>query len=517
MLAQLLAPQKILKRLKSAFAGLDPCEEVDLQETYRLGDKSIKAHIKDYPFEICLAPDNKILHLYPEQLIDGSDNEVSMQNYLLFDPVTFYSSISGFYRLKDGETITLGGSDAGQRALLGLSEDLPDRKLSISNEEGWLRFRSHVSSPNSTIAPLLKDKKAQSLVNWRQAKLQKLAAIFGESIALLPADQALELLQKVNAILEQEPHRATNDAGVPGGVIALPDNHSVITVGDLHAKPDNLLVVLTQNNFLEALENGSASLVIIGDAVHPEGDAELDEMESSMLIMDLILTLKLRYPSQLFYLRGNHDSFSEEIAKNGVPQGLIWGKTLKKQRGKAYLREMKRFYELLPYVAYSRHFATCHAAPPVSDTSLKKMINIRSHPNLYNELINNRMKSATRPGGYGKRDVKRFRKCLGLAKDAPVIAGHTPQDSVDTLWEHVGDIKEHYIVYSSDTNWVGLMAQVGDKLYPFRYPVEPIMSLINATRQHRSSSSSSSSKVSSNISSKVSSKANRLVLKHWPG
>jgi hypothetical protein len=231
------------------------------------------------------------------------------------------------------------------------------------------------------------------------------------------------------------------------------------------------------------LENGSACLVIIGDAVHPEGDTKLDEMESSMLIMDLILALKLRFPRQVFYLRGNHDSFSEEIAKNGVPQGLIWGKTLKKQRGKAYLREMKRFYELLPFVAFSRHFASCHAAPPVSDTSLQKMINIRNHRKLCTELANNRMKSASRPGGYGKRDVKRFRQCLGLAKETPVIVGHTPQNSEDTLWEHVGDIKEHYIVYSSDTRWVGLMAQVGNKLYPFRYPVEPIMSLYNAHKK----------------------------------
>jgi hypothetical protein len=503
MLAQLLTRHKILRRLRNAFPGLDPCDEVDLKETYRLGEKSVKAHIKDYPFEICLAPHNKILHLYPEKLIDGSDNETSLQNYLLFDPDTFYSSVSGFYRLKDGDSITLGGSDVGQRAVLGLSEDLPERKLSISNEEGWLRFKSHVVSPDSSIAPLLTDKKAQYLVNWRQAKLEKLAAIFGQTIGLLPVEQALEQLQKVNAALEKEPYRATDDGGKPGGVIALPDKYNVITVGDLHAKPDNLLVVLTQNNFLDGLENGSACLVIIGDAVHPEGDAELDEMESSMLIMDLILALKLHFPRQVFYLRGNHDSFSEEIAKNGVPQGLIWGKALKKQRGKEYLREMKRFYELLPYVAYSRNFATCHAAPPVSDTSLRKMINIRSHPNLYNELINNRMKSANRPGGYGKRDVKRFRKCLGLAKDAPVITGHTPQDSDDTLWEHVGDISEHYIVYSSDTHWVGLMAQIGDKLYPFRYPVEPVMALFNARHQARNS--------------KVPGKASRLVRRHWPG
>ena len=503
MLPPLLARHKLLKRLRDAFPGLDPCDEVDLKEAYQLGEKTVKAHIKDYPFEISLAPDNKILHLYPEQLIDGSDNEISTQSYLLFDPETFYSKLSGFYRLRDGDTITLGGDDPGQRAILGLSADLPPRKLSISNEEGWLRFKSHVSSPGSTIAPLLKDKKARSLVDWRQAKLDSLKSIFGETIALLPADQALEQLQQVNAVLENEPYRATDDAGRPGGVIALPDEYSAITVGDLHAKPDNLLVVLTQNNFLAALENGTACLVIIGDAVHPEGDAVLDEMESSMLIMDLILALKLRFPRQVFYLRGNHDSFSEEIAKHGVPQGLVWAKALQNQRGKVYLQEMERFYGLLPLVAYSRHFATCHAAPPVSETSLHEMINIKSHPRLYKELANNRMKSASRPGGYGKRDVKRFRRCLGLAKHTPVIVGHTPQDSVDTLWEHVGDIKEHYVVYSSDSHWVGLMAQVGDTLYPFRYPVEPIVALLNSRKPR--------------WRSKPHSKASMLVRRRWPG
>ena len=36
-----------------------------------------------------------------------------------------------------------------------------------------------------------------------------------------------------------------------------------------------------------------------------------------------------------------------------------------------------------------------------------------------------------------------------------------------------------YIVYSSDSKRVGLMAQVGKHLYPFRYPTEPIMAIFN--------------------------------------
>ena len=479
-MTQPLARKLFRKFLKSTFPKLGQYEEVEVVDAYRLGGKTIKAHIKDYPFEISLAPESKILHLYPEPPLNGGDSNPTTQSYLLFDPEVFYSKISGFYRLKDGDTITLGGSDPVQRAILDLSTKLPARKLSVSNDEGWLTFKSHVTNPNSSIAPLLTDKNLKRLVDWRRRKLRKLREIFGKPIELLGSDEALELLQQVNQILENEPHRPKDNEGKPGGVISLPDDCAAIIVGDLHAKADNLLVVLTQNNFLEALEDGSACLVIIGDAVHPEGEAALDEMESSMLIMDIILTLKRRFPAQVFYVRGNHDSYSEEIAKHGIPQGLLWAKTLKKQRGKAYKREMSRFYELLPYVAYSRHFVTCHAAPPVSSASLQQLINISSNPKLYKELVANRLKQANRPSGYSKRDVKRLRKHLKLSEDAPLIVGHTPLSMDDTLWENVGDIQHHYIVYSSDTRWVGLMAQVGDTLYPFRYPVEPIISMINA-------------------------------------
>ena len=474
--------RKLLRKLLSSmFPSLTRCQEVEIKDTYQFSSrKKIKVGIKDYPFQINLYPDSKPLHLYPESALNHDSDGVTTNNYILFDPDVFYSDICGFYRLQDEDTITLGGGDPEQRAILNVSPETPARKLSISIEDGWLTFQSPIPDPMSSITPLLRDKKIRGILDWRQNKLHRLREIFGNPIALLPPDEAIALLREVNEILEREKYRPRDKDGRPGGVVALPDESTAIIVGDLHAKADNLLVVLSQNNFLEALEAGRASLVILGDAVHPEGDAALDEMESSMLIMDLIFKLKVRFPKQVFYVRGNHDSYAEEIAKHGIPQGLLWGKTLKKERGKAYRKEMKRFYELLPYVAFSRHFAACHAAPPVSSTSLNKIINIRNNPKLYKELADNRMRQANRPSGYAGSDVKRFRKCLGLAKKTPVIVGHTPLSVDDTLWENVGEIENHHIVYSSDSTWVGLMAQVGDRLYPFRYPVEPMMSIINA-------------------------------------
>ncbi len=469
------------KTLERVFPRLARYEEVEIKDTYSLSERNkIKAHIKDYPFEINLYPDGKVLHLYPESVLDGGGDGVAANSFVLFDPEKFYSEICGFYRLQDEDTITLGGADPDQRAILDISPQTPPRKLSIGNEDGWLTFQSLMANPKSSIAPLLKDKKVRRVVDWRRNKLRRLREIFGDPIELLPPDKAIKLLRKVNKILEAEKYRPRDKDGRPGGVIALPDDSTVVLLGDLHAKPDNLLVVLSQNNFLEALDAGRATLVILGDAVHPDGDSELAEMETSMLIMDLIFKLKVRFPRQVFYLRGNHDSYAEEIAKQGIPQGVLWEKALKKKRGKAYKEEMSRFYELLPFVAYSTHFAACHAAPPVSSASLDKIINIRMHPKLRKELNNNRLKQANRPSGYGRSDVKRFRKSLDLAKKTPVIVGHTPLSVDETLWENVGEIENHYIVYSSDSQWVGLMAQVDDRMVPFLYPVEPMISIINA-------------------------------------
>jgi len=473
------AKKTLLKMLKNSFSGLAQCEEVDVKEAYRLPDKKVRIHLKEYPFQVNLHPDGKELHLYPERPLNG-DSGAENPDYILFDPDSYFSKISGFYRIDDGDRITLGSADPEQRIFLDLPKDLPARKLSITNDEGGLVFKSHVSNPRSCIAPLLKDKRVNRIVHWRTKKLQRLRRIYGGPIELLGDKDALELIRDVNKTMEEETHRPRDKSGRPGGLVDIPEGMTAFIIGDLHAKPDNLLTILSQNCFLEAMEQEQACLLILGDAVHNEEEGQYDEMENSLLIMDLIFRLKRRFPCQLFYLRGNHDSFSEDIAKGGVPQGLLWEKTLGKVRGKAYRKEMARFYELLPYVACSRHFIACHAAPPVSRSSREAIINIRDNPKLVKELISNRMMRPGRPTGYTKGDIKRFRKCLDLPPDTPLIVGHTPMSSDETLWERVGDIDDHYIVYASDRHWVGVMTQIGDKMYPLRYPVEPMISIIDS-------------------------------------
>ena len=111
--------------LKSLFPSLVQYQEVDINETYSLSDgKKIKAHIRDYPFEINLHPDGKVLHLYPEPALDCGGDGVATNSYILFDPDIFYSDICGFYRLQDEDEITLGGGDPENESLKAVIAEL---------------------------------------------------------------------------------------------------------------------------------------------------------------------------------------------------------------------------------------------------------------------------------------------------------------------------------------------------------------------------------------------------------
>jgi hypothetical protein len=141
---------------------------------------------------------------------------------------------------------------------------------------------------------------------------------------------------------------------------------------------------------------------------------------------------------------------------------------------------MDRFYGLLPYVAFSRDFAACHAAPPKTRVTLELLVNAGRRPGLVQELTCNRLYAPNRPGGYTKGDVKRLRGALGLPPDAELFVGHTPLSRDDTLWLDVGGIKHNHVVFSGNSPWIGAFTRVGGRYVPLRYRCERLLPLINA-------------------------------------
>jgi len=463
-------------RLKSAFSGSSQAKEISLTQRFSLCNESVRIPLTDCPMEISIGKKEQPLHLMFEQFI-GEPAGSGGSSLLLLNPGSFQSEISGFIRITEGDHLILGQEDDHQQAVLDYPETVSKRHLSISHEGDSLVLKDLAGEPETTLAPLREDK--LGIADRRMANMREVLRIFGGPIQLLPPEEALEDLNRINDLLEKEPMRPRDWRGMPGGVVKLPKKMIPIIVGDLHAQVDNLLTLLTQNEFLEMMSDGKAAMVFLGDAVHSEVDGSMDEMESSLLIMDVILRLKLWFPQQVFYVRGNHDSFSEEIGKDGIPQGLLWAKALRDIRGEAYKAAMDRFYELLPYVAVSKNYVACHAAPPKGKVDMEMLIDIHKYPALIKDVTCNRLYRPNRPAGYTKGDVKRFRNALKLEGKAELFVGHTPLTRHDTLWSNVGGIAHHDVVFSANTPWIGVYTRTNDQMIPLRYRSESLLTKFN--------------------------------------
>ncbi len=469
----------LFKKTKSIFATSKTYECVEISGKKHLKGEGIKVPFHGVPLQICLGSDDNKLHLFPERLLK-SRPEASSTGFILFNPAHFHSRISGFIRLEREKKLVLGRSDPDQTAILSYSDTVNDRHLAVTYEGDAFIFKDLRSDAGTTLSVINTPEEIARVVRQRQEKLYHLREIFGGPIQPLPLLEAQSVLERVNQIMTQEVHRPINLEGQPGAVLRLPDEVTPILIGDLHAQIDNLMIILSQNQFLDSLEKGTACLIFLGDAVHSELEGQMENMTGSMLMMDFIFKLKTRFPQQVFHIRGNHDSFAPEVSKGGIPQGLLWEKHLVAERGMRYRQEMDRYYDQLPYVVLAKDFLACHASPPSRKVNLDMLINANENQGLIEQLIHNRVKRSGYPGGYTSKDVKRFRKGLGLGPNFTFIVGHNPLNDTETFWLNIGDIENHHIIYSAGPHSVGVFTRVGNGIIPLSYNAEPLLEVINA-------------------------------------
>ena len=469
----------LVKKAKSLFASSRSYESITLSAEKHLRGEGIKVPFQGLPIQIMLVPEDTRLHLYPEFRLQSLP-EKSPSSIILFNPDHYYSDISAFIRLERGQKLLLGSIDPEQTTLLGYSDQVNRRHLSITYLGDAIIFEDLHSNSGTSLSVLNNPEDIDRLTLRKEAKFYRIREMFGGLIQKLPMPEAHSALEKVNTILSQEAHRPKNSRGLPGAVIVLPDEMTPIIIGDLHVRIDNLIHVLSENRFLESLLKGNASVIMLGDVVHSEIDGQLEDMTSSLLMMDFIFKLKIRFPDQVFHIRGNHDSFSPDVSKGGIPQGILWEKHVLDERGVDYKREMDRYYDQLPLVAVTSDFLACHAAPPFRKVNLEKLIDAHEDPVLIEQLILNRLRRPIYPGGYARRDIKRFRNGLGLQPELPFIVGHNPLTEEETLWMNAGDIENHHIVYSARPDSVALFTRVAGKMIPLCYPTGPVRDIINA-------------------------------------
>ncbi|EKD37944.1 MAG: hypothetical protein ACD_75C00930G0003 [uncultured bacterium] len=388
-------------------------------------------------------------------------------------------NMQGFIRIRVGETIVIGQAHKEFSELFQFGENVAKRHVSVTNRRGDLIITPLVSDrPTRVIRHDDLDYREQ-LERGRYKTLLEIKRIYGQAIAPLAAGNALQTIHDVNRILMAEPFRPLDKTGKPGGLVEIPAETTPVIVGDLHAQVNNLLKILSENCLLDCLRMKTATLIILGDAVHSEMAHEMTRFETSMLIMDLIFRLKLTFPANVFYIRGNHDSFAPEINKNGIMQGEMFREALLKVRGFDYVQEMQNFYDRLPYLILSDSFMACHAGPPRAAISREDLINIGENNNLAGELTNIRLHRPHLLTGYTKGDVKKLRKSLNLPPKTRFIVGHTPMDPFGSFWLHAANIKNHHIIYSAHSEGPSLFIRTGENFTPITFPAEPLIDIIN--------------------------------------
>ncbi|MEE4165743.1 MAG: metallophosphoesterase [Desulfocapsaceae bacterium] len=427
------------------------------------------------------------LKLSPEIPLGANKRYLRLnKNWIIRQPDSCsVKTVRGFARICQGETITLGRANKDYDDIFHFKKDVAKRHVSISNINGDLIFRPIEQDKQIKIVRLDEQDSREEIPVNRLSAMFDARALLGGKIDSLEKRSSLSLILEVNEILAAEPFRPPDDTGIPGGLLELPDEQIPVIVGDLHGQVDNLLKILTENCILQSLRSNNAFLCILGDAVHSEISREMTNMENSVIMMDLILSLKRTFPKNVFYIRGNHDDFSPDLAKNGIPQGLVMKRHLMDTRGSAYVEAMQTFYDRLPYIISSPSFIAIHAGPPRSGTSKDQLINIRKFPEIAKTLTNNRVKRPHYLSGYGKTDIKALRKTLDKAKSIPVIVGHTPLDPFGSIWQNVGSIKNHHIVYSSHQEGPAFFVRIKENMVPLTYPSEPLSRLISKMKRTR--------------------------------
>ncbi len=431
----------------SGFRVLDRFERVELRGRRALVPRRV------LPVELSLGSER--LEIHPDE---GREVRV-------LDPARYFAGSAGFARVSVGDSYRL--PDSGPVSAPHLQGTAA--RIEIGNEGDWLRVVD-LESPSGTSLQSLHGDEARRLEVDRAERMQRLRALLTKMPPALPAAPANANLERAIKILEAGHWRPRDSRGEPGGLVEIPDDVRPILVGDLHGRGDNLLTILSEGRNLDALEEGTAALILLGDVVHPE-DGDLADMAGSLLITDIVIRLMLAFPKRVVHLRGNHETFSSEITKGGVAQGQKWKDWVRRERGADAQARMRRFYELLPHVAVGDGFIACHAGPPTGSVTRKKLINVHKDKRLSHQITWGRVRSSRRPGGYGKRDVRALQKALDQSKPSVVIVSHNPGSERDSVVLEHGGIKRHHLVYSARADQVAIFTRFDERLVPLVYPV----------------------------------------------
>ena len=280
-----------------------------------------------------------------------------------------------------------------------------------------------------------------------------------------------------NVLAFNDALRPSSSDGGPGGLIEFPakEKREFIIVGDLHGNHKNLQAILDDGRNIDKLSQNKAVLLLLGDAVHNDKSGFVYEMDSSIEIMDIIISLINDYPQNVIYLLGNHDSFQPELSKMSIQQGLLYRDALLAARGKQYVAAMQDFFDALPLFVIHQYFLAVHAGPVRGGVTRMELVNVRHFQNLVWQLTWNRLnetRSTPSMKEYGPEDLEATRRLLGCAPEIPVFVGHNPMwnwGDDDSIWVNPMGTPNHVILYDTLETRCPYVSVKGSFAYKVKY------------------------------------------------
>lgn len=251
-------------------------------------------------------------------------------------------------------------------------------------------------------------------------------------------------------------YRARNNLGMPGGLIDLTKiGKPVILIGDLHGSFENLDAIMEQDGNRDKIREGKLFCIIVGDGMHNDQTGEMLEMQTSLDVLERLVELFCDLKDNLVYIRGNHDSFDERIAKSGIRQGYEFKKFLIEKRGEEYVEAVDTLFEALPYFILGEGYVVTHAGPVRRGATREEIINIHENPDLVRQLTWNRVhefRGNPNLKEYDGGDIRQMLSKLNLPEDSYFIVGHNPlwkNGNTTGIWQDVTGIKKHIIIITN--------------------------------------------------------------------
>ena len=307
---------------------------------------------------------------------------------------------------------------------------------------------------------------------------------FCDTQQLPSGDELIHLINASVCVLESEDSSyrpqglAADGSKMPGGLIDFCTDNSqklpLVVVPDLHARGDFILKILdyklcykenTEDTLFHLLQKGLVRIVCVGDLLHSEsrqyerwmkalkefkkgnctGKAMTSEMHEGISLMQMICMLKISFPSNFHFLKGNHENIMNSNDDGDfsflkfADEGNMVRDFLTQTYGQNILTVWSRWEHDLPLCAAFDNCVVSHAEPAVS-VEREDIINYRVRDDIVSDL------TWTRNDEAAKDSVqKSLENLIGKkrAVNAVWIGGHRPIEGKYALRQNGKYIQIH--------------------------------------------------------------------------